>query len=97
MPDGVGSPTWQKLDGYFRSALDHPTWSAWRKHARDCFAYKEGDQWTAAEVKELEKRGQPATVNNQVKVTLDRHQRQESGRPRRGTDRLLRADHTQRV
>ena len=72
MPDGVGSPTWQKLDGYFRSALDHPTWSAWRKHARDCFAYKEGDQWTAAEVKELEKRGQPATVNNQVKVTLDR-------------------------
>lgn len=61
-----------KLDNYFSSALDHPTWQSWRTNAEKCFKYKEGDQWTSAEKKELKERGQPETVNNQVKVTLDR-------------------------
>jgi len=64
-----------KLDGYFRSAQDHPSWSetnGWRGHAATCFRYREGEQWTAAELRELEKRGQPPTVNNQIKVTVDR-------------------------
>lgn len=62
----------EKLDRYFRSALDHPTWVSWRKHAKQSYEYREGSQWTAAELAVLADRGQPATVNNQVKVTLDR-------------------------
>lgn len=61
-----------KLDGYFTASLDHPTWSSWRTNALKCFQYKEGEQWTPAERKILQERGQPETVNNQVKVTLDR-------------------------
>lgn len=60
------------LHDMFSTALDHPTWRSWRTNAQKCFQYKEGDQWTSAELAELKKRGQPATVNNQVKVTLDR-------------------------
>lgn len=60
------------LDRRFQASLDHPTWRSFRDNAEKCFKYLEGDQWTAAELKELDKRGQPATVNNQVKVTVDR-------------------------
>lgn len=67
-----------KLDRYFTSAVDHPTWVSWRKHALQCYAYKEAGgvdgegQWTKAELAELKRRSQPPTQNNQVKVTLDR-------------------------
>ena len=61
-----------KLDGFFRSALDHPSWVQWRTDAIKCFKYKEGNQWTNAELDELEKRGQPPSVNNQISVTLNR-------------------------
>jgi len=61
-----------KLDEFFTSALDHPTWVDWRKHAEQTYAYKEGDQWTAAEKEALKERNQPATVNNQVNVTINR-------------------------
>lgn len=64
-----------KLNDYFSSALDHPSWNestGWRAKALQCFKYKEGQQWTAAELKELENnRHQPATVNNQVSVTCN--------------------------
>jgi hypothetical protein len=63
---------WRKLDGFFRSSLDHPTWIEWRGEARTDFAYKEGEQWTPAELAVLQDRGQPPTVNNQIKVTVDR-------------------------
>ncbi len=62
----------QKLDAYFRASLDHPTWRLFRDNAKLCFDYKEGNQWTAAELAELEQRHQPPTVNNQVAVTVDR-------------------------
>ena len=61
-----------KLDEMFVEAIDHPTWVSWRENAVKCFKYKEGDQWTTAEKAELAKRNQPDTVNNQVKVTVDR-------------------------
>jgi hypothetical protein len=61
-----------KLDFMFRSSLDHPSWVSWRENAVQCFKYKEGEQWTTAELGELKDRGQPPTVNNQVKVTVDR-------------------------
>ena len=62
----------EKLDKFFSNAIDHPTWKSWRENAVKCFKYKEGDQWTTAEKAELKKRNQPDTVNNQVKVTVDR-------------------------
>ena len=62
----------QKLDAYFRASLDHPTWRLFRENAKRCFDYKEGNQWTAAELAELAGRHQPPTVNNQVAVTVDR-------------------------
>lgn len=62
----------EDFDKKFRAAVDHPTWVDWRKHAIECFKYKEGDQWTTAELSELKKRGQPPTVNNQISVTIER-------------------------
>ena len=62
----------KRLDSYFRSAVDHPAWVSWRENARKCFEYRDGDQWTSAELRTLKERHQPATVNNQVKVTVDR-------------------------
>lgn len=61
-----------RLDAYFQSAIDHPSWMAWRENARKCYEYRDGNQWTQAELRELQKRNQPPTVNNQVKVTIDR-------------------------
>lgn len=61
-----------KLDNWFQSALDHPTWISFRKNAQKCFEYKESKQWTDEELAELKDRHQPPTVNNQVKVTIDR-------------------------
>ena len=61
------------LDDMFQEALDDPSW----REARDnemvkCFDYKENRQWTAAELNALKEGGQPPTVNNRVKVTIDR-------------------------
>lgn len=61
-----------KVEGYFRSALDHPTWRSWRLNAIKCFKYRENDQWTTVELGELATRGQPPTVNNQISVTIER-------------------------
>lgn len=60
------------LHNMFTTALDHPTWTSFRTNAQKCFQYKESDQWTSSELAVLKERGQPPTVNNQVKVTLDR-------------------------
>lgn len=62
----------RKLTGYFRASQDHPSWVQYRTDASRCYLYKEGEQWTAKEKADLKKRGQPPTVNNQVKVTIDR-------------------------
>lgn len=61
-----------KMDKMFRYALDHPTWVEGRKRMLKCFQYKEGDQWSAEELAELAKRGQPDTVNNLVAVTINK-------------------------
>jgi hypothetical protein len=61
-----------KVDGYFSSALNSPTWVSARENMMTCHKYKEGDQWTSEELTELKNRHQPPTVNNQVKVTIDR-------------------------
>jgi len=63
--------TWRKLDGWFRSALDHPMTVEYQKLALKCYQYREGDQWTEAERAEHKKRHQPDTVNNQVAVTVN--------------------------
>lgn len=61
-----------KLDDYFQEALDDQSWREAREEMVKCFDYKENRQWTKEELSALQSRGQPATVNNQVKVTIDR-------------------------
>ena len=61
-----------KLDNFFRSSIDHPTWANWREDATKCFKYREGDQWGKKELAILETRHQPPTVNNQISVTIER-------------------------
>lgn len=60
------------LNEYFEQALDDPAWVEARKEMVQCFDYKENRQWTKSELAELAERGQPPTINNQVKVTIDR-------------------------
>jgi hypothetical protein len=60
-----------KLKDRFQSSHNHDAWKAWRKEAEKCFDYRDGDQWTAADLKIIRKRRQPETVNNQVKVLTD--------------------------
>ena len=61
-----------QLDEWIRADIEHPTWVSWRENALKCFRYKENDQWTKEELKELATRGQPPTVNNQISVTINR-------------------------
>lgn len=61
-----------RLHSYFLTAIDHPVWNAWREHASRDYAFREGDHWTPAELKELNERGQPPTVRNEVKPIIDR-------------------------
>lgn len=61
-----------ELDEWVRADIEHPTWVSWRENALKCFQYEENDQWTKIELAELEKRGQPPTVNNQISVTINR-------------------------
>ena len=60
------------LDGNFQASLDHPTWVSFYKNAVKDFEFVEGTQWTADEIKEIEKRGQAAIVENEIKPILDR-------------------------
>jgi hypothetical protein len=62
----------RKADERFRDSIDHETWTKWRKHAIKAFQYVEGEQWTADELRELRKRGQPETVNNQLGTIVRR-------------------------
>lgn len=60
------------LDDYFQQALEDISWRDARDEMVKCFDYKENRQWSKQELSALAERGQPATVNNQVKVTIDR-------------------------
>ena len=61
-----------KLDNMFTYAADHPNWIRGRNNMIKCFQYREGEQWTAEELKELEDRHQPDTVNNQIAVVVNK-------------------------
>lgn len=61
-----------KLDKMFRYALDHTSWINGRAKMIKCFKYSEGEQWTADELKILEDRHQPDTVNNQISVVVNK-------------------------
>ena len=54
------------LDNNFQSALEHPTWKNFAKNATKDFEFREGKQWTDAEIKEIESRGQKAVVENEI-------------------------------
>ena len=58
--------------GYFESSLMHPAWVNFRKDAQEDFEFYEGTQWTSAEIQELTDRGQPPTVENEIKPIIDK-------------------------
>lgn len=60
----------------FQESVRHPVWRTWRENASKCYRYREGDQWTPAELQALADRGQPATVQNEIKPYVDRLQGQ---------------------
>ena len=62
----------EKLDKWWTYTLDHPTWETAKKNHIRCFQYVEGDQYTSSEITTLEERGQPATVNNQCAITVNK-------------------------
>jgi hypothetical protein len=61
----------QKLGQRFTSTLNHDAWQSWRTIAQKCYDYRDGHQWTAAELKVLKNRKQPPYVNNQIKLFVD--------------------------
>lgn len=61
-----------RLHNYFTQAIDHPVWQDWRTNAAKDYRFREGDHWTKAELAELAERGQPPTVQNEVKPIIDR-------------------------
>jgi hypothetical protein len=69
------------LEDKFNASLEHPAWQAFGENAPKDFRYKEGDQWTTKERKDLEDRGQAATTENEIKPIIDRligqHKRQK--------------------
>ena len=62
----------RRLLGMYTESVRHPVWRQYRTEASQCYRYREGDQWTAQEIKELEDRGQPVTTINEIKPIVDR-------------------------
>ena len=62
----------EKVGKWWQYAADHPTWKEAKELHIKCFQYREGQQWTTAELAELKERGQPDTVNNRVAVTINK-------------------------
>ncbi len=60
----------------FQESVRHPVWRTHRENASKCYRYREGDQWTPAELRALAERGQPPTVRNEIKPYVDRLQGQ---------------------
>lgn len=61
-----------ELDKKFTSAIEHETWVSFAKNAKTDFEFREGKQWTEKEKTQLKNRGQPATVENEIKPIIDR-------------------------
>ena len=61
-----------ELDAYFRQAVDHPVTRRWWDDADLATRFFEGDQWASDELAELDKRGQAAIVENEIKPTIER-------------------------
>lgn len=64
------------LDAMFRLAVDHPLATTWRANADQAYKFEHGDQWTSEEKAELNRRGQPVIVENEIRPTLERLQGQ---------------------
>lgn len=60
-----------KVKGYFEQAVQSPAWQAWRKEAREAFAFYDGEQWSAEEKAALAEHGQPAIVINKIAAKVD--------------------------
>jgi len=62
----------ERLDRYFREAVEHPNRKAWLDEAETAYKYRDGDQLTGTQKSELFNRGQPEVIENLCKVQIDR-------------------------
>lgn len=60
------------LQDKFKAAIEHETWRKFIENAVTDFEFKEGIQWSNEEISTLSKRGQPTTVENEIKPIIDR-------------------------
>lgn len=60
------------LQDKFKASVESETWKTFITNATNDFEFKEGIQWSTSEIAELAKRGQPATVENEIKPVVDR-------------------------
>jgi hypothetical protein len=61
-----------KLNDLFLSSLNHPTISKGITNAIKDFEFREGRQWTDAEINKLQERGQPDIVENEILPRVNR-------------------------
>ncbi len=64
--------TLQDLIDKFNASLEHPAWQRFSVNAPKDFRYKQGEQWTPDEIKELNKREQAPTVENEIHPIIER-------------------------
>lgn len=60
------------LKDKFKASVEHEVWKSFIKNATTDFEFLEGIQWTSTEISALQERGQPATVENEIKPIIDR-------------------------
>lgn len=60
------------LQDKFKACVESETWRTFITNGTNDFEFREGIQWSTAEIADLKKRGQPATVENEIKPIVDR-------------------------
>jgi len=67
----------------FKASVEHETWRNFNKNATNDFEFREGIQWSNTEIEELKRRGQPATVENEIHPIVERIRGQYASRKTR--------------
>lgn len=60
------------LQDKFKASVEHETWKSFSTNATNDFEFLEGIQWSNDELSALRDRGQPTTVENEIKPIIDR-------------------------
>lgn len=61
-----------ELDAMFRVAVDHPVRRRWLEDADLAYQFRQGEQWSNAELQVLSERNQPPIVENEIHAVIER-------------------------